>query len=60
MRAARIRVVDGEDVAVVHVALEGAHDVLAGEMQGADMDGDVLVALRAHSPSASCSAEEKS
>jgi hypothetical protein len=44
--AAGIGVVDGVDVAGMHVALEGAHHVLAGEVQGADVDGDVLVALR--------------
>ena len=46
VRAAGIGIVDGEDVALMHVAVEEAHDVLAGEVQRADMDGDVLIALR--------------
>ena len=29
----------------MHVASEGAHDVLAREVQRADMNGDVLIAL---------------
>lgn len=45
MRAAGVGVVDGEDVALMHVTVEEAHDVLAGEMQRADMDRDVLIAL---------------
>ncbi len=45
VRAAGVGVVDGEDVALMHIAVEEAHDVLAGEMQRADMDGDVLIAL---------------
>ena len=46
MRAPGVGVVDGVDVARMHVALEGADHVLAGVVQRADMDRDVLVALR--------------
>src|SRR5437660_6709268 len=46
VRAAGIRIVDGKDVAFMYVALEVAHDVLAGEVQRADMNGDILIALR--------------
>ena len=57
MRAARIWVVDGVDVAGMHIALECADHVLAGEVQRADVDGDVLIALRCPNfHSASCSA----
>lgn len=45
MRAAGIGIVNGVDVAGMHVAVEGADDVLAGEMQRADMHRDVLIAL---------------
>ena len=46
VRAAGIRIIDGKDVAFLYVALEMAHDLLAGEVQRADMDGDILIALR--------------
>src|SRR6267142_320572 len=46
VRAAGIRIVDGKDVAFMYIALEMAHDLLAGEVQRADMDGDILIALR--------------
>ena len=46
VRAAGIGIVDRIDVTWMHVAVEGAHHVLAGEVQRADMDGDVLIALR--------------
>ena len=45
MRAARIGIVDGEDIARMHVIAEEADHVLAGPMQGADMDRDIAVAL---------------
>ena len=45
MRAARIGIVDRVDVARRHVAFEDADHFLAGEVQGADMDRDVVVAL---------------
>ena len=46
MRAAGIGIVDHEDIAGVHVTLEYPNDVLTGVVQRADVDGDVLVALR--------------
>jgi hypothetical protein len=46
MGAAGIGIVDRIDVSWMHVALEGAHHVLASEVQRADVDRDVLVALR--------------
>jgi hypothetical protein len=46
VRAARIWIVDGEDIAFMDVILEVTDDVLAGEVQRADVDGDVLIALR--------------
>ncbi len=45
VRAAGVRVVDGIDIARQHLALEGADDVLAGEMQRADMHRDILITL---------------
>ena len=39
------RIVDGVDVARLHLALEGADHVLAGVVQRADVDGDVVIAL---------------
>src|SRR5258705_6851672 len=46
VRAAGIRIIDGKDVAFMYVALEMTHDLLAGEVQRADMGGDILIALR--------------
>src|SRR5436190_14277427 len=46
MRAASIWIVDGEDVTFVDVTVEVTDDILAGEVQRADMDGDILIALR--------------
>ncbi|MNL32456.1 hypothetical protein D3C87_1543060 [compost metagenome] len=43
--AAGIGIVDGVDVTRMHVTVEGADHVLAGEVQRADMDRDVLVTL---------------
>ena len=42
VRAADVRVVDREDVARVDVAAERLDHRLAGEVQRADVDGDVL------------------
>ena len=42
VRAAEVGVVDREDVAGVDVAPERLDDRLAGEVQRADVDGDVL------------------
>jgi hypothetical protein len=44
-RLAGIGIVNGVDVARMNVAGESAHDVLAGEVQRADMNSDVLIAL---------------
>ncbi|MCY1300720.1 hypothetical protein D9M70_502970 [compost metagenome] len=46
MRATRVRVVDRIDIARMHVTVEGPNDVLAGEMQRADMHRNILVSLR--------------
>ena len=45
MGAAGVGVVDHENVARLHIALEGADHILAGVMQRADMNGDILIAL---------------
>src|SRR5690606_31208465 len=46
MRTARIGIVDGVDIAGQHFAGKDPDDILAGEMQRSDMNGDILIALR--------------
>ena len=43
--AARVGVIDAEDVSGMDVVLEPGEDRLSAEVQGADVDGDVLAAL---------------
>ena len=45
VRAAEVGVVDREHVAGSHLAREGVDDRPGGQVQGADVDGDVLAAL---------------
>ena len=45
MSAASVGVVDRIDIAGHHLALEGANDILAGEVKCADVNGDIVIPL---------------